>query len=363
VAGIPIARLADRGNRARLASIAIGMWGLTMMGCVFVASYVQLLCARMLAAVGEAGCKPPTYSLVGDYFPQADERTRAMSVYMAAAPLSSLVSFTSAGWLNELYGWRTTFFIIGIPGLLLAALVWLTVHEPRRDRAAAQAAPARPQVPFTEVLRVLWQRPSLRHISMVLILIYMMGTGLYPWYAAFMIRSHQMTTGTLGVWLGLIFGIGGVLGILAGGLTASRWFAGNERGQMRMNAVAVGLLVPCFVAFLTLPEQYQALAALVPLTMMLNFFLGPTYAVMQRLVGDDMRATAMSVVMLVANLVGFGLGPQIVGILSDRLMPVFGVDSLRYAMLCMSLVAFWVAYHFWKVSVTVKKDLAAAART
>lgn len=354
--GIPIARWADRGNRVTITSLAIGLWGLTVMACLLVGSYVQLVFARIAAAVGESGCKPPTYSLLGDYFPQPGERTRAMAIYWLGSPLSSLISFIMGGWLNELYGWRVTFFLMGIPGLMLAFLIKWTLIEPRTqlNRVKVQQQPL---PPMKKVVSALWQQRSCRHLSLALILLYTMGYGLGPWYAAFLMRSHGMGTGELGVWLGLIFGLGGITGLLSGGYVASRWFANNERAQMRLSATAVALLVPFFVAFLTLPQKHRALIALVPLVIVFNFFFAPTYALMQRLVTDDMRATTLAVVMLLANLIGMGVGPQVVGILSDALAPVLKGDSLRYAMLAMSFIALWAGYHFWRVGRTVKDDL------
>lgn len=356
--GLPIARWADRGNRVTITSLAIGLWGLTVMACLFVTSFLQLVVARMAAAVGESGCKPPTYSLVGDYYSAPAERTRAMAIYLTGNPLSSLVSFVIGGWLAELYGWRMTFFIMGIPGLLLAVLVKMTVVEPRTRTEFARQHP-QGAVPSTgEVLRTLWRQPSFRHLSIALTLLYAMCSGLAPWYAAFLMRSHGMSTAELGVWLGLIFSLAGLAGVLMGGYAASRWFGSNERGQMRMSAIAIVAVVPCFVAFLTLPHKYQALFSLIPLMMIFSFFLGPTYTLMQRLVVDEMRATMMATVMLLANLVGFGVGPQLVGILSDLLAPSLGTDALRYAMLIMSLVGLWAAVHFWIVSNNVQRDLA-----
>jgi predicted MFS family arabinose efflux permease len=355
--GLPVARWADRGNRATIASLAIGLWGVTVMACLAVTTYAQLVIARVAAAVGEAGGKPPTYSLVGDYFPEPRERTRAMAVYLSGNSLSSLVSLILGGWLNERYGWRVAFFFIGGLGLVLAPVVKMTLIEPR-TRMAGQRTNLPPLPPMRSVLAALWERRSLRHLGLALILLYTMGLGLGPWYGAFLIRSHGMRTVELGVWLGLMFGIGGVVGVLSGGYVAGRWFADNERGQMRLTAGAVASLVPCFVAFLTLPGKVPALAALLPLIVALSFFWAPTYALMQRLVPDEMRATMMAVVMLLANLIGMGLGPQLVGILSDQLLPNYGTDSLRYAMLIMSLVALWAAYHFWRVGLTVRDDLA-----
>lgn len=356
VAGVPIARWADRGDRVTITSAAIALWGLTVMTCLFVTQYIQLVLARIAAAVGEAGCKPPTYSLVGDYFPAPAERIRAMSIYWLGGPLATLLSFIAGGWLNEHYGWRRTFFFAGIPGLILALIVKFTLHEPRTHHRAA-TAPEQPTPSMKRVLTILWQQRSSRHLTLALILLYTMGSGLSPWYAALMMRSHAMGTAELGLLLGLIFGAGGIGGVMLGGYVASRWFDGNERGQMRLSAVAVAAFVPCCAGFALLPQKYFALTALLPLIIAFNFFMGPTYALMQRLVPDDMRATVLAVIMLLVNLIGMGLGPQIVGILSDALTPTLHSDALRYAIVTTSVIALWSAWHFWQVGRSVHEDL------
>lgn len=358
--GLPIARWADRGNRVTITSIAILLWGGTVMLCIFVTNFVQLVFARIAAAVGEAGCTPPTYSLVGDYFPGPEERPRAMAIYWLASPVALLISLTAGGWLNDRYGWRITFFVAGIPALLVAALVKMTIAEPRTQASPAQA-PQRALPRMTDVLSSLWHQRSSRHLSIAYILLLTMALGVAPWYAAFMIRSHGMGTAELGIWLGLIFGFGGIAGIFLGGYVAGRWLAYDEPAQMRLSAVTIASLVPCFALFLLLPDKHHALLALIPLMIALGVFIGPTFALMQRLVPDEMRATTLAVVMLFANLIGMGVGPQVVGILSDLLLPVLGKDSLRYAMLAMSLVALWAGYHFWQVGRTVREDLVALA--
>jgi predicted MFS family arabinose efflux permease len=210
-----------------------------------------------------------------------------------------------------------------------------------------------------EILTRLWRQPSARHLVIALILLYTMSFGLAPWYAAFMIRTHHMATAELGVWLGLLFGLGGIAGVLLGGYVANRLFLDNEAGQMRLTALTVAALVPCFVAFLLVPRKQEALLALVPLVLTFNLFFAPTYALLQRLVADHMRATTLAVVMLLANLIGMGIGPQVVGMTSDWLIPVAGEDSLRYAMLIVSVIAIWAAWHFWQVGRTVQRDVAA----
>ena len=359
--GLPIARWADRGNRVTITSIAIGLWGVTVMVCLFVSNFVQLVLARIAAAVGESGCMPPTYSLLGDYFPGAAERARAMAIYWLASPFALIISLMGGGWLNERYGWRVTFFIMGIPALLVAVLVKMTIIEPRVHTVRG-VAPERQLPRMTEVLATLWRQQSTRHLSLAIILFFLMAFGLAPWYAAFMMRSHGMGTAELGVWLGLIFGFGGIAGIWGGGYMSGRWLAHDERGQMRFSAITIASLVPSVGLFVLLPNKYAALIALVPLMIGLGFFVGPTFALLQRLVVDEMRATTMAVVMLLANLIGMGIGPQVVGLVSDLLMPVMGSDSLRYALLTISFVALWAAYHFWRVGRTVKEDLSAGAR-
>jgi MFS family permease len=357
VLGVPIARWADRGNRVTIASVAMGLWGLTVTGCLLVTNYFQLVIARVAAAIGEAGCKPPTYALVGDYFPQASERVRALAIYMAGGLLSNLLSFMVGGWIAERYGWRAAFFAMGIPALAMAVVFKLTIAEPRTRARSADLVQS--TMPMRTVFAALWHHRSLRHLIVALILLYSMAFGLAPWYAAFLVRTHGMSMGVLGTWLGLIFGLSGLCGSLLGGYLASRWFSDNERGQMRLSAIMVAAVVPFFVAFLTLPQKYLALLALIPLVLVLSVFLGPAYALLQRLVADEMRATSMALIMLLVNLIGMGVGPQVVGILSDVLMPRFGVDSLRYAMLLVSFISLWASYHFWQVGRTVREDIEA----
>lgn len=354
--GLPIARWADRGNRVTITSVALALWSGTVMLCLFVTNFAQLVAARVAAAVGEAGCFPTTYSLVGDYFPAPAERTRAMAIYMLGNPLSAILSFVAGGWLNSRYGWRTTFCLMGLPALFIAVVIRLTITEPRQSASPADPRTIR-QPRMLDVLKTLWCRRATRHLSVAIILLCTMALGLAPWYAAFLTRSHDIGTQELGIWLGIAFGVGGAVGTLLGGYGSARWFGDDARSQMRLSAVMIALVVPCFVVFLLVPQKMGALVALVPLQAVIVFFVGPTLALMQQLVPDEMRATTLAVVMLLANLIGMGIGPQVIGIGSDVLEPYVGRDSLRYSMLGMSLVALWAAYHFWMVGKTVNEEL------
>jgi len=354
--GIPISRWADRGNRATIATLAIGLWGLTVMACLFVTNFVQLLLARIAAAVGESGCVPPTYSLVGDYFPKPGERVRALALWNAANPLAVLMGFIGGGWLNQRYGWRMSFFIIGILGVLMAILVKLTIAETPRRLAVTQQS-IEPDPGITQTVRDLWRQRSMRYLALGFVLFSTMGLGLTPWYAAFLNRSHRMSTAEVGEWFGLIVGINGIVGMVAGGYIAGRWLDRNEPRQLRLTALMTALLVPSFALFLLLPQQREAMLALVPMVLIFNCFSGPLFALMQRLVPNNRRATALAVVLLLGNLIGQGIGPQVVGVISDALAPSLGADSLRYAMLSMTVTAVGASFFFWRASRTVERDL------
>jgi MFS family permease len=342
---LPIARWADMGNRVTLAAAAIATWGLTVMSCLAVRTFPQLILARVAAAAGGAGCMPPTYALVGDYFPKAEERTRAIATYLLASSLAVLVSCLVGGWLNDRVGWRMTFFIAGAPGLLVALLVKTTLRDPRQPTLTVR----QPHLPL--VLKTLWRRPTSRHLTLGIFLIWSMLGGLGPWYAFFLIREHHMVTAELGVWMGLIFGLGGIAGTLLGGYVATRAFAKDEGAQLKLTALATACVAPCHAVFLLVPSRLESLLALIPLIITLNFFLGPSFALLQRLVPDDLRATSMAVVTLFANIAGMGVAPQLVGILSDQF------HSLRDAMLVVSLLSLGSAYYLWKAGRTVAHDL------
>jgi MFS family permease len=354
--GVPISRWSDRGNRGTITWLAMGLWSLTVMSCLFVGNLAQLVAARVAAAVGEAGCVPPTFSLVGDYFPRPRERTRAMTIYFLASPMSQLTAFLGGAVLYKQFGWRMAFFLVGLPGVLIALLAKATIFDPRSRRAVVP--PGQPRIPsLRDAAVLLWQCRSLRHLSIAIILTLTLSLGMHPWYVAFLVRSHGMRIGDLGFDLGLIFGLSGIVGVLVGGYASTSWIARSEQAQLRLSSVMTGLLAPSFAAFLVVGSASISLGTLVPLVLVFNFFIGPSFALLQRLVPVELRATTLSLVMLLTNLIGMGLGPQIVGMASDMLNPMLGAESLRYAMLTISGLALWGAFHFWRAGETVTEDL------
>jgi predicted MFS family arabinose efflux permease len=360
VMGIPIARWADHGNRVTIISITAAIWSVGVALCGAVGSFLQLLLVRIGVAVGEAGCVPPAHSLIADYFTRA-ERPRAVAIYMLGAPLSAIIGYFLAGWLNEYYGWRLTFMMMGLPGFALAALAWLTLREPRRERPATEhlnAAAPPPQASLKEVLATLQANATFRHLLLCFSVTYFFGAGTSQWLPTFFIRSYEMQTGELGSWFAAILGLGGILGTYLGGEWASRRAARNERLQLQ----AMSLVLPCigvlWACIYLAPNRELAFASMALAALGSTMASGPMFATIQTLVPERMRAVAISIIYLFANLIGMGLGPLAAGALSDAFRPWAGDESVRYASLTLCSGYLWAAWHLWRASRTVERDLA-----
>jgi MFS family permease len=365
--GIPIARWADRGNRVAIVSITTALWSAALALCGLVGNFFQLLLVRIGVAVGEAGCIPPAHSLIAAYFSRA-ERPRAVAIYMMGGSLSALVSFPLAGWLNELYGWRATFMLLGVPGIVLSAVVWLTLRDPRRLASSDAlnlplASDTLPQPSLREVCAALWASTTFRDLLLTFSVVAFFSYGIGKWSAAFFIRSFGMHTGELGVWFGVINGLTGLLGMYVGGEWASRRAANNERLQLQAMALAfpcTGILWSGVFLSSTYPVAFAFLAVSAVATSIVS---GPLFATVQTLVPERMRAMAIAILYLFANLIGMGLGPMAAGVLSDAFQPLFGGESLRYALLALCPGYLWGAWHAWRASKTVTRDIAAFAAT
>jgi len=368
VMGIPIARWADRGDRVAIISASIAVWSALVALCGKATNFAQLMFLRAGVGVGEAGSFPPAQSLIPDYFSRA-ERPWANSIYMLNGPLSALVGLFVAGWLNELYGWRTMFLLLGIPGLALAPLAWLSLGEPRRTRSKspdrerksklqpiAATSPLK-QPSLLEGSRTLWAYPSFRYLFFYVAIQNFLDVGIMQFQPAYLIRSYGLETGELGTWYAAVFGIGAFVGIYTGGRLASRYAANDERLQLR---VAAGMYciyaLNAALVYLT-TNRYLAFALLAVGTVVANVFTGSLFATLQTLVPPRLRALSSTSIFLFTNLVGTGLGPLAVGALSDGLRPWLAEGSLRVALLATCPGYFLGAWYLWKTSQTITSDL------
>jgi predicted MFS family arabinose efflux permease len=358
--GIPIARWADRGNRTLIISLTTAAWSFMVALCGTATSFAKLLLIRIGVAVGEAGCVPPAHSLLADYFNRA-ERPRAVAIYMLGASFSVIPGYFLAGWLNQLYGWRIMFALLSLPGLGLAVLAWFSLKEPRLEAAAngvttgRAAAPDQPSV--KEVWATLWPNATFRHLLLCFAVVTLFGSGIGQWQPTFFVRTYGLKTGDLGTWFTVVSGGGGMLGTYLGGACASRYAASNERLQLRTMAVLCSSFSLVSACIYLSTNYYLAFALIGIGAIGLGTVIGPLFATIQTLVPARMRAVAISVVFLVSNLIGAGVGPLTVGALSDSLRPLAGEASLRYALIALCPGYIWGGWHLWQAARTVCSDL------
>lgn len=373
--GVPMGRWADRGNRVSIISVTRLVWSAFVLLTGKAGSFAQLLVARMGAGVGEAGCLPPAYSLISDYFLRT-ERPQAMGLFFMSGPFSMLVGYMGIGWLLEYYSWRSVFELIGLSGVVLAPLAWLTLREPRRRRSVqgeispemgtaeqhAATGSAGSGVPpsISGALRCLGANGTYRNLTAAIVANYIFGGGVFQWLPAYFMRSFGLKSGMLGLALAMVIGIPGILGNMVGGRIASRRAGGNERLQLVIVAAlncSLGLLMP----LVYLSHSYLVALGLLALwTLAGSLCNPPIMSAMQLAVPPRLRGTSIMLTFFFANLIGSGLGPIAVGALSDALRPVFGADSLRYALLIMCPWYLWGGWHLWRASKCVLRDIESA---
>lgn len=316
--GIPIARLAERHNRVAIIAISLALWsGFTAL-CGLATSFVFLLVARVGVGIGEAGCSPAAQSLISDYYPP-ERRATALSVYALGLPLGILFGALAGGWLAQSLGWRAAFAIVGLPGLVLALLTWLTVREPPRGRHDPQPlSTATP--PLADVVRRLFAKPA---FTPMLIGVTLAAFGLYgsgAFFVPFLLRGgFGLDLASAATAYGLLLGSAAAVGVALGGVSAD--WAGRRDRRMYAAIPGIAFLVasPLFVATLLQTELIaMAVLAIVPLVLQ-HLFFGPTYAITHNMVEARMRASATALLFLPATLIGLGFGPPFVGWLSDMI--------------------------------------------
>lgn len=328
--GIPIARLADQGNRRNIVAISLGLWSLMTTLSGWVRNYTQLLLARTGVGVGEAGGSPPAHAMISDYFPP-EKRATALSVYSSGIYFGILIGYLMGGYLNQQLGWRTAFFVLGIPGILFSLLFYSTVKEPRRGATDVNVATTGTHT-MTQVLQLLYSKKVFVYLAAASGLHVFCIYGLVNWSPSFLARLHGMKNTDIGVALGLILGISGAMGTFVGGLLTDYFGKKDKQWYLKVPAYAILLSILFVIGTLFWRDTFFALACLGVCNFLYSMYLGPAIAVSHTLVPASMRALTSSILFLVINLVGLGFGPLVVGMLSDWLAPALGAESLRWAM-------------------------------
>jgi MFS family permease len=377
VLGLPIARLAERSNRPRIIAASIIVWsGFTFL-CGQAGGFWQLVLARIGVGVGEAGCTPAAHSLITDYTPRA-KRASAIAFYSIGTPLGSLIGLAMGGMIADAYGWRTAFMVAGAPGVLIGLLCFFTLVETRGKLVAQVAARKANQIDFRVAIKVLTSKKTFWLIAFAAAIKAFIGYGHAPFTASFFFRNHadQIAelaasinavtglslgpAGTVGIGLSAVAGVAGIFGVWLGGFIADRLGAKDLRAYVIVPAIASLAVIPIYIAAVTVPDARVAFLLLALPAILGSLWYGPVYATAQSIVEPRMRATTAAVLLFIINLVGLGLGPLFVGILSDVFagpMAMGEAEGLRWALIwsmAFNLIAFAL---FWMARKTIREEM------
>lgn len=348
--GIPIAWLADRWNRVSIISISLAVWsGFTAISG-FAQNALQLTLARIGVGIGEAGCSPPAHSLISDYFPK-EKRARALAIYSLGIPFGQMFAFLAGGWVLQTFGWRNAFFIVGIPGIILAIIMKLTVREPKRGAQDLDATAKPEPIKYTEGLKKLLSIPTYWGITVAVTLASFTGYGFAMWIVDFYRRTYELSYTEITVPLGLLNGVVYGIGTYLGGSLTDRLARKGKGAYAWLPGLGMLAAIPLGALSIWAPTPFWAFFWSAPFLLVLGFYLGPSFSLVQTLAPIQLRAMATAFFFLVLNLFALGFGPLWVGGLSDLFAGMYdsktglriALTSLAVFSLGSALVFFWTA--------------------
>ena len=347
-----LARVADRHSPRAVMSLSLAFWSVATAVSGLAQNFLHLLLARSSVAAGEAGSTPAGHSLIARIFPDSS-RSLAMAIFSLGVPIGATLGLSLGGWINDAFNWRAAFFVAGIPGLIVAALIRFVIPDPPRGSSGHPSVGG-----FLATLRLLFAKRSFRHMAIASSLFAIGSYAMNVFAAAFLIRIHHVSGAQAGLLFGLAFGLGGLLGTFSGGALGD-WLGRRDlRWRQGVPAIGLALSAPtALVAFLA-PSLTVSVACLTLVYLFGLMYLAPTFAAAQSLVPDEIRATVSGVLLFCLTLVGATLGPLLVGLLSDVLAPRYGSLSLRYALSLMPATMLWSALHFALAARALPEDIA-----
>lgn len=345
--GLPIARLADRYSRKVIIITSLIIFSLMTTLSGWAAGFISLLILRIGVGVGEAGILPSSHSIVADYIP-AHRRAFAMATLMLGANIGMILGFAGGGVIAENYGWRAALISVGLPGIFLGiVMIWLLKEPPRGSfEAKSESNNATPPPPILTTARFMWKTPAMRQLVAGSTVTGMLIYGLTQWVPTFFIRVHDFGQTEVGIMMALLFGILGAIGALISGKLTDRYATKGLQYGIWIVSGAMALAVPFwFAAFTAESFSLTILFLLIP-AFTASFHLGPSLALIQTLSPIPMRAVSSAINMFCLNLIGMGLGPLTLGLLSDILTPLYGDSGIQIALASFSILGLWGAIHF-----------------
>jgi MFS family permease len=345
--GIPIAMAADRYNRVVIIALCIALWSVMAALCGLATSFVFLLVARIGVAIGEAGCTPPANSLIGDYF-KPSSRANALGIYATGVTIGGALANAFGGpiatgltganveaWLiannmsalfpvdwSNVEGWRIAFVVIGAPGVIIALMVLLFIKEPPRGYSDPPGTAQPERSGIRETMRELSRKPTFWNMSIGAALTALVGYGLAGFQAPMAQRVHGINPGDFALQFGLPLALFAAVGTFLGGYLTEKLTPKSPSAVCWIPAVGLILSVPFYLmAYFTPTENIDMAWALWAAAALLHFlYLSGQYTIGQGVVASRSRASAIAILLLIVALIGNGLGPQIVGWLSDTFM-------------------------------------------
>jgi MFS family permease len=376
--GLPLARLAESRSRVRIIAVSVGIFAVMAAACGTARSFAQLLLCRIGVAIGDAGFGPPVGSLLGDHYP-ANRRTTVTTIIWLGAPIGAVLGSMGGGWIAQSADWRVWFYILAVPSALLSLLIWFTLREPRRGLADGEAVSPGPPPSMRAVLGFLWAKRSMRHILIgaALAAITLNGTGQF--IARFFVAVYGMGYAEAGRNLGLIGLVAMASGFALGGFGMERLARMDRCWYALGPGIALIVSAPLLVASFSRGDMASAMPLLIASQIALFIFYTPTLAIAQNMVASTMRASSAFLIAFVLGLVGTGLGPLLVGFLSDvyssaafggdyaRIcagaatdLPACGAASaagVRYALMTVPIFALWAGVHYCLAARHIVRDL------
>ncbi len=358
-AGIPIAYWADRGVRKNIIALSLAVWSAMTALSGLAQNFTQLLMARVGVGLGEAGGSPPAHSIISDYFPP-EKRGTAMSIYSSGLYLGILLGYVIGGMVADAVGWRTTFMLLGIPGVLFALLLAVVVKEPPRGQWEDPRINAYKPT-LKDTVNVLLSSRTFCLLALATAVGNFGGYGTGNFAASLYLRIHGLSLTEVGLLLAVAGGLSGMIGTFLGGYLADRFGARDKRWYLWVPMWGALLSLPASLVYFLTDNTMLAICGQFLATLSFSTFLGPCLAISHTLVHPAMRAFTSAVLFFVLNLIGLGLGPLTTGLISDALSAEYGVDSLRYAMVIVSLIGSTSALLFYAASRYLPDELKRSA--